>query len=264
VVIDGYRQLRSALEGGAHIVEVFAAPELYLGGDDEALVRMAEALGARVYELGREAFLSIGLGVRPEGLLAVVEKPPTRIRGLAVRPGALVVVADGIERPGNLGTLVRTACAAGVDAVVVSDARTDPFHAEAVQAAVGALFHVPLAVAAAADALGWVRSVGARVVVATPEAERLYSAATYGGATGVVVGNERYGVSRMWRDAADAFVSIPMASGDSLNVAVAAGVILFEATRQRARTAMSRCQAPGHGSTGHARAEVPAHGPNRW
>ena len=263
VVVDGYRQLRSALDGGAHIVDVFAAPELYLGGDDEALVGRAEASGARVYELGREAFLSISLGVRPDGLLAVVVKPPTRIRGHAAPPGGLVVVADGIERPGNLGTLVRTACAAGADALVLSDGRTDLFHAEAVQAAVGALFHLPLAVAGAAEALAWVRSMGARVIVATPEAERPYSAAAYSGATAVVVGNERYGVSRVWRDAADDLVAIPMASGaDSLNVAVAAGVILFEATRQRATPAMSRCQAPGHGSTGQARAEVPAYTEN--
>lgn len=234
-VVEGHRQLRSALAAGAPVVEVYAAPELYLGEEDEALVRRAEAQGARVYELSAAAFLSISGPVRAEGLLAVVAGRSTSLDRLSVAPGALVVVASGIERPGNLGTIVRTACAAGAGALLTCDCGTDVYHPEAVRASVGTLFHLACAEASTTAAVTWLRSLGARIVAATPETDRPYWAADYSGATAVVVGSERHGVADAWLKATDETVSIPMDPGaDSLNVAVAAGVVLFEAARQRA------------------------------
>ena len=147
----------------------------------------------------------------------------------------LVLVAEALGRPGNLGTIVRSACAAGADALVVADGRTDLFHPEAVRGSVGTLFRLPVAQSTTAEAIAWLRAQDLRIVVATPVADEPCWAADLTGPTAIVVGNERYGVSRAWVDAADEAVSVPMPGPtDSLNVAVAAGVVLFEAARQRA------------------------------
>ena len=148
----------------------------------------------------------------------------------------LVLVAEGVGRPGNLGTIVRSTCAAGADALVVADGRTDLFRAETVRGSVGTLFRLALAGSTTAETIAWLRAHDLRIVVATPDADRPCWDVDLGGyAEAIVVGNERHGVAAAWLDAADETVSVPMFAGpaDSLNVAVAAGVVLFEAARQR-------------------------------
>lgn len=235
-LVEGHAPVRRALEAGAPVRELYAAPELFLGPADRELVALADRRGARVYELGAAAFASITRRVRADGLAAVVGRLPTRLGRVTLPAGAFVVVADAIERPGNLGAIVRTAAAAGADALVVSDPVTDLFHPETVRGSVGTLFALPLAESTAGSAVPWLRERGMRLVVTSPHGERPYWDVDYAGAVAVVVGNERHGVARQWLDAADELVAIPMPGpADSLNVAVAAGVVLFEATRQRNR-----------------------------
>lgn len=236
---EGGRALLAAMESGADVREVYAAPELFIGARDRALVERAEHLGARVHELSADAFRSVVTVPRPDGLAAVVARWDT---SLDVLEGAgLVLVADGIERPGNLGTIVRTAAGAGADAVLVTNAVTDVFHPETVRGSVGTLFHVALAEASAASATSRLVARGVRIVVATPNAATSYWEGSYDQPCALVVGSERSGVSETWLAAADESVSIPMSgAADSLNVSVAAGIVLFEAVRQRERYAPSR------------------------
>ena len=238
VLVEGFRPLGRALEAGARVHELYAAPDLYLGDAEGDLVRFAERRGATVIELGAAAFRSIAGRPRPDGLLAVLEAPPTALGRLELGREPLLLVAEAIERPGNLGTIARTACGARVDALVVCDGRTSVFHPDTVQGSVGALFRVPLAESPTADARAWLRARRVRTIVATPDAERPFWEADYRGAVAVVVGSERHGVSGSWLDGSEQ-VAIPMSAGvDSLNVAVAAGIVLFEAARQRSvRTA---------------------------
>ena len=238
LLVEGHRQLRSALEAGAPIREVYAAPGLFLGTSDVELVALAERCGARIHELSDSAFASISGQVRPDGLVAMVERRTTGLVDLPLPSCPLFVVAESIERPGNLGTIVRTAGAAGADALIVSDARTDVFHPEAVRGSVGMVFSVALAETTTDVARAWLREHGIRVVVATPDGGRPHWEGDYGCGTAIVLGNERYGVGEAWLEAADETVRIPMPGpADSLNVAVAAGIVLFEAARQRAATA---------------------------
>jgi RNA methyltransferase, TrmH family len=228
-VIEGHRSLRCALEAHARVLEVYAAPELYLGPLDFELVDVAAARGALVHQLSDEAFLSVAGRVRADGLLAVVARPSTALR----ETGDFVVVAHGIERPGNLGSLVRTAVAAGAETLVISDSATDAFHPDVVRGSVGTIFGIRIAVASSAVARERLRDH--RLVVATPDGNLPFWCVSYADRTAVVVGSERHGVGELWRRAADDAVSIPMAPGaDSLNVGVAAGVVLMEAARQRA------------------------------
>jgi TrmH family RNA methyltransferase len=233
-LVEGHRALRCALEARSRVLEVYSCPELFLGERDTDLVGRAARCGALVHELSREAFLSVSGQVRADGVLAVVARPPTTMRDV----GPFVVVAEGIERPGNLGAIVRTAVAAGADTLVVCDGRTDAFHPEVVRGAVGTIFNIRIAVATSADASERLR--GHRVLVATPEAALPFWAADYAGPAAVVVGSERHGVSDTWRAVAAETVAIPMApAADSLNVSVAAGIVLMEAARQRAASGAS-------------------------
>lgn len=228
-LVEGFRQVSCALESGARIRQLLLAPALWLGTCEARLARD----GMEVLELSAPAFRSISSHVRPDGVAAVVERPPTHIGRLVLPAAPLVLVAEGIERPGNLGTIVRSACAAGADALVVADGRTDLFHPETVRGSVGTVFKLPVAESTTAEAI--FRLQPTRIVVATPAAERPCWDADLTGALAIVVGNERYGVTDAWLDVADEAVSVPMPGpADSLNVAVAAGVVLFEAARQRA------------------------------
>jgi TrmH family RNA methyltransferase len=234
-LVEGHRQVARALEAGAPVRELYVAPELFLGPRDAALVASAERRGARVVELGAAAFASIARNARADGLLAVVGRVPTSLAALRLGPRPLLVVGDAIERPGNLGTIIRTAAGAAADAVLVTDRVADPFHPEAVRGSVGTLFALPVAEASAEDAVSWLQQRGIRIVVASPGAELPYWEVDYAGAVAIVMGSERHGVGRSWLEAADELASIPMPGPvDSLNVAVASGVVLFEAARRRA------------------------------
>jgi TrmH family RNA methyltransferase len=223
------------------VEQLYVARELLIAPAHAGLVRVAERLAATVLELSAPAFLSISGAVRPDGLAALVERWPLELGALALPPEPLVVVVEGIERPGNLGALLRTAHAAGVDAFVVCECSTDVFHPESVRGSVGTLFRLPLARTTTENALRWLAGHEIPVTVATPDGPQPYWEPVYGGAGAVVLGGERYGVSARWLGAADRVVRIPMAGGaDSVNVAVAAGVVLFEAARQRSHARRDR------------------------
>ena len=231
---EGHRQLRRALAAGVAVRAVYAAPELFLGDADSDLVALAECRGADVVWVGATAFRSISTGPRPDGLLAVVERWPTELGSLPMNGSPLLLVAYGVERPGNLGTILRTACSSGATGLLACDAATDVFHPDTVRGAVGTLFHLPVAGCRTDEALTWLREHGLGIVVATPAGARPFWEADLSRPVALVVGSERHGVSPAWIDAADETIAIPMPGpSDSLNVAVAAGIVLFEAVRQR-------------------------------
>ena len=229
-LVEGFRQVSCALESRARIRQLLLAPELWLGTREAELQRG----GTEVLELSARAFESISSHVRPDGVAAVVDRPPTDIGRLRLPAEPLVLVAEGVERPGNLGTIVRSTCAAGADALVVADGRTDLFHPETVRGSVGTLFRLALAESTTAETVAWLKAHDLRIVVATPDADRPCWDVDLGGPAAIIIGNERHGVAAAWLNAADETVSVPMPGpADSLNVAVAAGVVLFEAARQR-------------------------------
>ena len=233
-LIEGFRELTRAMAGLVEITELYVCPDLYLGHNEPALVAGAEAAGAEVVEVSAEAFRKASYRDRPEGLIAVAVQFPTRLARLDLSGTPLVLVPEAIEKPGNLGTMLRTADAAGATAVVVADPTTDPFNPNVVRASLGTLFDVPLAVADTAGAIAALRSAGVRILAASPDAATPHHAVDMTGPTAIAVGSEQYGLSDAWLDAADERILIRMpGSVDSLNAAMAAGILLFEAVRQR-------------------------------
>ena len=233
-IAEGARSVRAACAAGQALHELYVAPDLLRKGRDADLVATAERCGAVVVEVGADAFASL-TERRPDGLLAVVRRPQTALAALDLPRDPFVAVAVAIERPGNLGAVARTACAAGVDALIVADPRTDVFHRDAIRGSVGAVFRLSCATAPTSSVLGWLHERAIRIVATTPDGATPYWDATYADATAVVLGSERHGLPDEWLRAAADRVAVP-AHGpvDSLNVAVAAGVVLCEAARARA------------------------------
>jgi RNA methyltransferase, TrmH family len=230
---EGARSVRAACAAGVEVRELYVAPDLLPEDRDGDLVAAAERCGAAVVELGADAFASL-TDRRPDGLLAVVRRPSTALASLEVPRRPLVAVAVAVERPGNLGAIARTACAAGADALLVADPRTDVFHRDSIRGSVGAVFRLPCVTATTDEALAWLRAREIRIVATTPSAATPYWAPSYEGAVAVAFGSERHGLPGGWLDAAAERVAVP-AHGpvDSLNVAVASGVVLCEAARAR-------------------------------
>jgi TrmH family RNA methyltransferase len=233
-LVEGYREIRRALEKKVALREVYFAPECFLGENEPALLAQAEAAGAQLFELTKAAFGKVAYRERPDGLLAVAPQWRRALQDLALSPSPLLLVVEAIEKPGNLGTILRSADAAGCDAVIVCDPVTDIFNPNVVRASTGVLFSVPLVVAESAAVLVWLRAKKIRTVATTPAAEKIYSDADLRGPLAIVMGSEQYGLSEFWLKNADLPVRIPMAGqADSLNVAMATIITLFEAVRQR-------------------------------
>ena len=233
-LVEGYREIRRALEKKVALSELYFAPDWFLGENEPALIAQARAAGAKLFELSREAFAKVAYRERPDGLLAVAPQWKRSLEELVLPATPFLLVVESIEKPGNLGTILRSADAAGCDAVIVCDPITDLFNPNVVRASTGVLFSVPCVVSGSPEVQAWLKSKGIRTIATTPAGQTLYSDADLNGPLAVVMGSEQYGLSDFWLTHADLPVRIPMAGqADSLNVAMATIITLFEAVRQR-------------------------------
>lgn len=233
VLIEGYAAVRLALETHQAISEFYYCPELYLGSNEPALVERARAAGAAVYQTTPEVFTKIAYRDRPEGLIAVAAQFRHTLADLEVTPHSLFLVAEAIEKPGNLGTMLRTADAAGA-AVIVCDPITDAFNPNVVRASIGTLFTTPIAHADTKSFFEWKAKTGVKLIATTPSAATPFTDIDLTGPVALAVGTEQVGLPQNWIDQADERVIIPMyGQADSLNAAASATLILYEAVRQR-------------------------------
>ncbi|RZT84265.1 TrmH family RNA methyltransferase [Pseudonocardia sediminis] len=232
-LVEGHDELRLALQAGVRPTELYWAPSL-ARDEHRGLLDDVRATGARVTSVSRDVFDRIAYREGPDGWLAVVPDPGSAIADIVLGPRPLVLVAEGIEKPGNIGAMLRTAEACGVDAVIGASTVTDFGNPNAVRASKGTVFAVPVASAPSAEVLDWLRGHGVRIAVTTPAGTTALGDARLDGPVAVVVGAESTGVTDLWLDAADETVVIPMRGKvNSLNAATAGAVALFEANRQR-------------------------------
>lgn len=234
MLVEGYRETKRALDNGVRPSAFFFCRPLFLGTNEDALLAAAAATGAEMFDCSEPVFRKMAYRDRPDGLLAVA---PARRRGLAdlaLPPNPLLLVMEHVEKPGNLGTMLRSADAGGVHAAIVCDRCTDVFNPNAVRASIGTIFTVPVVEVSSDEAIAWLRARGIRILAATPSAERLHTDCDLTCGVAVAVGSEQYGLTGRWMEEADERVRIPMlGQSDSLNVAAAATILIFEAVRQR-------------------------------
>ena len=234
VRIDGARELHRALDAALPLRAVLVCRSR-LHGDEaiSALNRCAEA-GLRALELSERLYDSLRYGERDEGICAAVSWSPADLDSLPLRPNPLLLVLDGVEKPGNLGATLRSAEAAGADAVIVCDSRVDPRNPNVVRASMGTLFTQPVARAQAAELRHWLRANGIAAVCAIVDAATLYDETDLRRPIALILGAEHSGLDASWREAADVALRLPMhGHADSLNLSVSAGILLYEAQRQR-------------------------------
>ena len=233
-LVEGYREVRRALEKGVRLKELYFSPDWFLGENEPALIEQARQAGAQLFELSKDAFAKVAYRERPDGLLAVAPQWKRTLDDLKLGAAPFLLVCESIEKPGNLGTILRSADAAGCDAVIVCDAVTDVFNPNVVRASTGVLFSVPVVVTDSPTVHAWLKAKGIRTAATTPHTDNLYTKTDLRGPLAVVMGSEQYGLSEFWMKGADVLVRIPMAGqADSLNVAMATIITLFEAVRQR-------------------------------
>jgi TrmH family RNA methyltransferase len=232
-LIDGVREVGRALAGGAALREAFFSPAFC---DDECrrVVEKLRSAGVRVLELGEGAFARLAYGDRLDGVIAVAETPLRQLADLALPAQPLIAVIEGVEKPGNLGAILRTADGAGLDAVIVADTSTDLFNPNVIRASLGTIFSVPVSVASTGEVLTWLAEHGIAIIAARVEGSVEYSQADYTGSVAIALGSEARGLSDAWAELAAAAVRVPMlGAADSLNVSVTAAVTFYEALRQR-------------------------------
>ena len=232
-IVDGARELARALDAGVEIDEAFVCDPLVRSDEARDVVgRLVATVG--LTRASESVIAKLAFGDRSDGILAVVRTPSTALDRLEPGPDPLVVVVEAVEKPGNLGAILRTADGAGVDAVIAADPRTDLFNPNAIRASLGTIFTTPVAAATSADVLAWLAGRGVRIVAARVDAERPYTDADLRGPVAIVVGSEAEGLGGAWDDPRVEPVRIPMrGAADSLNVSVAAAILVYEAVRQR-------------------------------
>jgi TrmH family RNA methyltransferase len=237
LVVEGYREIRRALDNAWKPQALFHCSELFQGSNEGALIEDCASAAADLFPCSGPVFHKIAYRDRPEGLLAVGPQVRLVLADLQLPERPLLLVAEMIEKPGNLGTMLRTADAVAADAVIVCDRCTDINNPNVVRASIGTLFALPVVEASSQEALEWLRERHVQVIATAPDADKGYTDADLTGGTAIVVGSEQYGLKSLWLEEADTRVSIPMLGQcDSLNVASAATILLYEAVRQRQRT----------------------------
>ena len=233
-ILEGYRELTRAHAAGIPIRETFYCREMFVGENNDALLDTLRDAGSAIYECSANVLRKIAYRERPEGLIAIAEMKRKGLDEIPARPDGLYLVAETIEKPGNLGSILRSADAVGATAVIVCNKQTDIFNPNVIRASTGAIFSMPLAETTSEEALAWLRNLGIKTLAATPHTHLYHTDVDLKQGVAIVVGAEQYGLSDYWMNSADLQVLIPMLGKmDSLNVATAATILLYEAARQR-------------------------------
>jgi len=247
-VIEGSREVTRAMENGWRPLELWTCDEysgrwkdqteFFQGVEnsprpDGPRFSMREA-DLSIFQCSSVVFSKISYRENPDGVLAVGPWVGRRIQDLELSESPLILVIEGVEKPGNLGALLRTADGANVDAVVICDPATDLNNPNVIRASVGTLFYLPWAETTSEEAISFLRKKGIKIVSAVPNANEVYTEVDLRGPLAIVVGAEDRGLSSRWKKEADLNLKIPMlGKNDSLNVSVSAAVLLYEAVRQR-------------------------------
>ena len=226
-VVEGRRELSHCLEGGLEVAEVYVCPEI--AGEEDVT-----GIDCPVWEVSKSVYEKMAYRGGTEGVMAVVKAKPLGLEDLTLGERPLIVVVERVEKPGNLGAILRSADAAGVDAVMICDPLTDLYNPNLIRSSIGAVFTVPCVMCSSEDCIQYLKAHDIQILTAQLQDSRLYYDTDMRRGTAMVMGTEATGLTEVWRQAADAHIRIPMLGRlDSLNVSVSAAVLLYEAVRQR-------------------------------
>lgn len=233
-LIDGVREIQRAVAAGVRCIEAFICEELCKSADAKYAMLALETSGAEILSVVPDVFAKLAFGDRQEGIVVVAKVPSRTLATLHLPPEPLVAVLEGIEKPGNLGAILRSADAAGLDGVIIADGRTDLYNPNTIRASLGTVFRANVCDTTSAETVCWLRQNKIRAVAARPNATTLYTQIDLRGGLAIVLGSEATGLTDAWNDAEVVTARLPMHGlADSLNVSTTAAVLFYEALRQR-------------------------------
>ena len=226
-VVEGRREIERCINNGYVVDTLFWCPEIF--GEEEP-----RADGARIFQVSPDIYNKVAYRGGTEGVIAEVVARQLTLEDIKLQKRALVVVMESVEKPGNVGAVLRSADAANADAVIVCDPLTDLYNPNLIRASVGAFFSVPCVACTSEQCISWLKANGIQILTAQLQDSCYYYEADMARSTAIVMGTEATGLTDKWRKAADSHIRIPMLGcGDSLNVSVSAAILMFEAVRQR-------------------------------
>lgn len=236
-LIEGLRELNHAFKAGIEIETIYFCPELFPGDShSEWIHQMRHASQQTLTRMSRDAFSKAAFREGPDGLIAVALQSGSSLHEFPLPIQPLILVLEGIEKPGNLGAILRSADGAGADAVILVDCVLDIYNPNAIRSSQGLVFALPILNADQAQLDHWLTEHHFQIVATTPDTEALHWHVDYSGPTALFFGSESDGLKPFWLERAQQRIRIPMAGrADSLNVAAAAAVCLYEARRQRSQ-----------------------------
>jgi TrmH family RNA methyltransferase len=228
-IIDGAREIKRAFEAGIILTRVF-----YVEGQQEGLRKQLAHKKIEFIEVSDKVMEKLAYGERHEGIVALAKTPLLGLKDLKLSAQPLVVVLESLEKPGNLGAILRTCDGVGVEAVLVCDPKTDMYNPNVIRSSTGVIFSIPVVCAKPDEIFAFLKSKRIKTCASAPAATKSYTQANFKGAWALVLGSEDQGLSNFWLVAADMTVKIPMKGlADSLNVSISAAIVLYEALRQR-------------------------------
>jgi len=233
-IVEGPREIANALDAKLSFKEAFISQDYRDNGDDQKLIQRFKKLKLPVYECASSVFSKIAYGQRKEGILALCKTPQNSLSKLLVGTNALFVVVENVEKPGNLGAILRSCDGAGAQGLIVCQEKTDLYNPNVIRASLGTVFTVPTATASPKDTLDFLRKNYIQICATSPKAKVLYSDADFKNSLAIIVGSEQKGLGDFWIKNADITVKIPMkGKADSLNVSSSTAILLYEALRQK-------------------------------
>ncbi len=228
-VVEGVRELQHCLKAGFTINSIFFCSELT---STNSLPQFSDNVAA--YKVSPEVYEKMAYRGTTEGIIAIVQARQLRLNDLQLKKNPLLMVLESVEKPGNLGAILRSADAAGADAVIVCDPLTDLYNPNLIRSSIGAIFSVPCVSCSSEDCISFLKLNNIKILTAQLQDSKLYYDTDMTCGTAIIMGTESTGLTNTWRQVADAHIRIPMLGQlDSLNVSVSAAILLYEAVRQR-------------------------------
>ncbi|NDD58123.1 MAG: RNA methyltransferase [Chlamydiae bacterium] len=237
-LIEGYRELKRASDAKIQIHSLYICPDLFLGENEQSLIDTIALSGAEIFICDSKVFKKLSYRDRPDGLIAIARQMKGGLADLLPscknQRNPFFLIAESIEKPGNLGTILRSCDAVGIDGVIVCDRCTDIYNPNVVRASVGTLFTIPVVEASSTETIEWLQKNHIQILSSTPSASKEFTEVDMTVPLAIAVGTEQLGLSAQWLASAEIKVKIPMKGvADSLNVATATTLLLYEVLRQR-------------------------------
>ena len=231
-IIEGLREIMLAIHGGFNITDLFYAPQLVSVPELGTVVSHVQQ--DRLFEVSPDVFNRMAYRNDRDGLIALAEPKRLVFSDLQLSKQPLLLILETVEKPGNLGALLRTADAANLDAVIICDPQTDIYNPNVIRSSIGCIFTMPVVTCSSEEVMGWLRAHGITMFGTALTATHLYHETNFNQSSAIIMGSEAYGLSSTWLEGADDLIKIPMMGKiDSMNVSASAAIVIFEALRQR-------------------------------